>query len=300
MRHHVHKSVWTKSSWYTIRIMENQPGVSNIVLSIAVVVLASALGYVIVQKTPAATEQAPSNRFTDALPTPLATTNNAPVPTPTVAAQPIPATPTPAPTNLPLCFNNVDALAPSVNKSTWTNFEGFGFAIKYPAESIAITSFGNPKSNNTDEPGEFGFEITSLTSPHKARILVFRLQKDTYRATYMHAPSVLYEPYSNTWWPEARTWNTARFTQCTPNPRGTTDDGKYPIYSASDGDVGMFFRNYFVMLRDYQSTDNYEPLIVQFGTAGDRNDPSFSSFGTFQSILENMIKTLEFRPTSKG
>jgi len=214
--------------------------------------------------------------------------NTQPTPQPVVIAN------TQEQKNLKSCFNE-EALAANINKSNSETFEGFGFAVKYPPESIAIKSVANPYGG-----GEFSFEVSSLTSPHKADIKVYKLRKDIYRARYMHTPSVLYESHSDTWWSDEYIWDPSKFAQCNPNTRGKTDDGKYSIYSTSDGDVGAFFINYFIVLRDIVKSDNYEPLVIQFGTSGDGNDPNYSTYQTFQNILENIIKTLELRPTSKG
>jgi len=265
----------------------NQKGVVNIALVILVVVLAGTLGYVTLMKKPAQTEQPQSTQ--NVQPTPSGATNNPPATTP----EPVATVNDQEQKNLESCFTYGDALAAtSVNKSSWKTFEGFGFAIKYPTKSIAIKSVGNPYSG-----GDFSFEVSSLISPHEATISVYRLRNDIYRAKYyMNVPSVLYEPHSDTWWLDEYIWDSSKFVQCNPNPRGKTDDGKYSIYSASNADVGSFFINYFVVLRDIIKMRNYEPLVVQFGTGGDVNDPNYSSYPAFQSILENIVKTLELRP----
>jgi hypothetical protein len=196
--------------------------------------------------------------------------------------------------NFKNCFNE-GPLAANVDKSNWKTFEGFGFAVQYPAEAISITPVGNPYNG-----GEFGFEISSLSNPHKTTIKVHRLRRSTYRAQYMHSPSVIYELYSNTWWRDEYIWDPSKSEQCNPNHRAKTDDEKYFIYSTNDGDVGISVINYFVVMRDIVKNDNYEPLVVSFITSSDGNDPSHVSYPAFESVLENIIKTLELRPTSKG
>jgi hypothetical protein len=193
--------------------------------------------------------------------------------------------------SLKSCFGG-GALATNVDKSNWNNFEGYGFAIKYPEQLISVTSTGS--SDNTT------FEISSLASPHKASIKVYKLRKEAYRARYLHSSPIIYELYSDSWWHDGYVWDASKLEQCNPIHRGKTDNGKYFIYSTGDGDVGAFFVSYFVVLRDVVATDNYEPLVVEFRTGGDGNDPNISSYQSFQDALENIIKTLELRPTSKG
>lgn len=269
----------------------NNKRFTNIAFVFLVVVLAGVLGYVTLIKKPISTEQSQLNYAQNIDPTQFTTKNNSsltePIPVTTISNQEL--------KNLKNCFNVEDALATNNNRSNWENFENLGFAIKYPAESIAVKSIVNKYSGE-----DVSLEISSVNSPHKATISIYRLQKKNYRMKYMYTPSVSYdyELHSNTWWKDE--WNQSKFVQCNPNPRGKTDDGKNFIYSASDGDAGVSLINYFVVLRDTIKTDNYETLIVQFSTGADGNDPNYSSFLAFQYILENIVKTLELRPTSNG
>lgn len=201
------------------------------------------------------------------------------------------------PVGLNNCFYDAP-LNPQVDTSKWQIFEGYGFVVKYPSDSISIKKIVNPNSDVANN-----FVISSLTSSDTVDVKVYKLQEDIYRARYMHTAPVAYEPYSDTWWKTGSyswTWNSSNFEQCNPNPRGRTNDGKYYVYSTQDGDAGASFTYTFVVFRDIPpNDDHYEPLVVEFWLR-DGGESGSSFYPTFEKIVETIIRTLELRPTSKG
>ena len=179
------------------------------------------------------------------------------------------------------CFTS-GPLAANMDTTGWKVFEDLGFLVRYPDGSVTLVHTGN-----------FSFDISSQLSSHKAQIKVYRLNEDMYRARYLHSPWVKYEFFSNTWRQDE-----GGGKQCNPNARGTTAQGN-SIYSTADGDVGAFFVNYFVVFHNTPQGGNYEPVVIEFKTSGDANDANYSTYPAFQKVLENIIKTVEIRPTKK-
>jgi len=270
----------------------NQDRLIKLTLILLVAVLAGALGCVTLVDKIVPEVQLQSSGTENIQLTSLKISNNFPATTtlPETTAN------NPEQKNLNSCFEKNDALVANINKSNWKTFEGYGFAVKYPTDSIAIKLFVSPDNGKIS-----GFGVSSLISPHTASISVHDLRKETFRVRFINDPSVLYELYSNTWWREERYWDSSNPIQCNPNSVGNTDDGKHSIYFTSNGDMGYFRERYSVVLRDtVKESDNYQPLIVEFSTSADLNNQNYSSYPAFKSVLENIIKTLELRPTSKG
>lgn len=192
------------------------------------------------------------------------------------------------------CFPYGGTIETILNTSGWSSFEDVGFAARYPANLVRFDKVGDPYAS-----GDVDFTISSLKDRHVAGVRIFRLREETFVARYKNLPSILYELYSNTWWNKDYRWDAHALVRCNPNPIGTTEGGSN-IYSNGDGDVGVFFRNYFVAMRDVPSSDTHEPLVVQIEVRGDANGPGFESFADFEVIIENIVRTLEIRPTSRG
>lgn len=192
------------------------------------------------------------------------------------------------------CFPYGGTIETVLNTSGWFSFEGVGFAAKYPANLVRFDTVGDPYVN-----GDVDFTISSLKDRHVADVRIYRLREETFVAGYKNISSILYELYSNTWWNKDYRWDAHTLVRCNPNPIGMTEGG-LNIYSNGDGDVGVFFRNYFVVMRDVPPSDTYEPLVVQITVRGDANGPGFESFADFEVIIENIVRTLEIRPTSRG
>lgn len=179
-------------------------------------------------------------------------------------------------------------IAATANTTGWQQFDTdiAGFAFRYPDNVSA--------SQN---------EISARRDSHKATIATYNLRQG-YVAPYIHASPVIYEPLSNTWWKYPSLYvqgqNPSDAKECMPNPIGHTTKENFPIYLTVDGDVGVSVYTYFVVIKDVVQSDNYTPIIVEFRTVVDGNSSNASTFGEFQDILENIIRSVEVRPTSKG
>jgi len=190
---------------------------------------------------------------------------------------------------LPVCFNEwLDdeyVITSSVDTSTWMSFDGGynGFKLKYP-KGIVV-----------DEMNVISEENSNL----KARISVSVL-KGEFAVSSVNTPSIVYEPFSDTWW-KTRDFgyppDFASAKKCTPNEVGRTAKDGYPIYMLADGDVGVSVIDYFIIMR---TPTEHESLVIMFTTGSDGNDPGYQGFGEFRDTLEQIIQTIEGQLTIKG
>lgn len=189
--------------------------------------------------------------------------------------------------NLKDCFAPYEMSKP-LDTSDWTQFGGAGFSIAYPSNKVSVSL------------GENGnYVIAQRGSVFKATVHVQKLKEGGFQAHHINTPSVAYEFRSNTWWPNNYLWNPDD-APCNPNSVGTTNDGKHPIYVTGDGDVGVSFTTYFIVLRDAAPTDNYEPIVISFTLHKDGNDPQYEGVEQFEAIIQTIIRTLQPAPVTLG
>jgi uncharacterized protein (UPF0333 family) len=209
------------------------------------------------------------------------------------------------------CFYS-GTLAPAIDTTNWNTLNGYGFTMKYP-DALSV-QYPDPNGEFPSGSRSCGTGIcvqpsyssivlvTSSYTGYAVEIASMDLRNIIFDARLSNLSPVVYEPLSNTWWqypgPDTAEYNPDQAKQCVPNMVGRTDNGGLPIYEIIDGDAGSMQAEYFVVMRDVVTSDNYTPMVVEFYMESDPNDPSSTNIES--GTLENIIRTVKVAPTSRG
>ena len=201
------------------------------------------------------------------------------------------------------CFFSERALNELVSTDGWTEFEGFGFELSYPASDVQFVESENLEFNEFNERTRTYTISLNNDSRHKALIVMTPLTENQaiFNSSY---DSVTYERFSDTWWvgaPKAHL-RSSMPKQCQPAIIAETELDGYPIYT-TQGKSG--FINH-ILVRETLDV-NKEPLKLTIWVTGtgigqlDQENEEFrNNEEQLKDIIHTMIRTFKLIPTSKG